>query len=36
MLGDPEINKILDREAGLASAGGGILGPLGAGALPAN
>ena len=36
MLGDPEIDKILDREAGLAGAGGAILGPLGAGALPAD
>ena len=36
MLGDPEIDKILEREAGLAGAGGAILGPLGAGALHAD
>ena len=34
--GDPEIDNILAREAALAGASGVVLGPSGAGALPAN
>ena len=36
MPGLPEIEEIKAREAGLAAAGGVVLGPSGAGALPAN